>query len=390
VAAFAGAGAAAGCPAGVVISSAGMLDDPVPMEALRRVLVIKLRHHGDVLLTSPVFSVLKRRAPQAELDALVYADSAALLAGNPSISLVHCIDRAWRKLGAPGRLGEEWRLLSRLRERGYDLVIHLTGHWRGAWIARAVGARWAVAPVMARRGGFWKRSFTHFVSEPRAGGRHVVERNLDALRRIGVYPEADERALSLHPGKEGTARVQGMLAAAGLEPDRFVQIHPASRWRFKCWPAEKMAAFIDRLHAAGWKVALTAAQDAAELAMVKTILDRIQNPVAANFCGRLSLDELAALARQARLFVGVDSAPMHIAAAVGTPAVAIFGPSGEALWAPWGIPRHGHHMVVASEGYSCRPCGQDGCGGGKVSDCLVTLDVERVWSAASAQLGVAT
>ena len=367
-----------------------MLDDPVPLEALRRVLVIKLRHHGDVLLTSPVFSVLKRRAPHAELDALVYADTAPMLLGNPSVSQVHCVDRAWRNLGALDRLGAEWRLLRKLRERGYDLVMQLTDHWRGAWIARAVGARWAVAPVVAKRGGFWKRSFTHFVSEPRAGGRHVVERNLDALRRIGVYPEPDERALSLFPEKESASRIQELLGRAGLQTGRFVQIHPCSRWRFKCWPPEKMAALIDRLHAAGCEVALTAARDPAELEMVRAILDRIQCPVAANFCGQLSLDELAALTAQARLFVGVDSAPMHIAAAVGTPAVALFGPSGEALWAPWGAPRQGRHIVVASEGFSCRPCGQDGCGGGKVSDCLATLDVERVWSAVAGQLGLAS
>lgn len=80
---------------------------------------------------------------------------------------------------------------------------------------------------------------------------------------------------------------------------------------------------------------------------------------------------------------------MHIAAAVGTPAVALFGPSGEDLWGPWGVPRIGRHIVVASEGYSCRPCGLDGCGGGKVSDCLVTLDERRVWTAVNELLSAA-
>lgn len=117
--------------------------------------------------------------------------------------------------------------------------------------------------------------------------------------------------------------------------------------------------------------------------MIDDILGRIERPVAANLAGQLSLKELAALTARARLFIGVDSAPMHIAAAVGTPALALFGPSGEALWGPWGTPSTGHHKVVASDGYTCRPCGLDGCGGGKVSDCLVTLDVLRVWAEAS-------
>lgn len=365
-----------------------MLSDAVPLDQVRRALVIKLRHHGDVLLSSPVLSVLNKRAPHAEIDVLVYADTAAMLLGHPALSEMHCIDREWRSLSTLGRLRMEWRLLWALRGRRYDLVIQLTDHWRGAWIARAVHARWAVAPVVARRGRFWKRSFTHFVSEPRAGGRHVVERNLDSLRRIGIYPEPQERALSFVPGAQAETRASELLAASGLEARRFVHIHPSSRWAFKCWPAQKMAALIDLIQDAGWPVALTAAPAAREAEMVAAIKQHLKSPLSADYSGVLSLKELGALCARARLFIGVDSAPVHIAAAVGTPAIAIFGPSGEALWAPWGEPRFGRHMVVASEGYTCRPCGQDGCGGGKVSDCLVTLGVERVWSAVRTELAV--
>jgi heptosyltransferase III len=92
--------------------------------------------------------------------------------------------------------------------------------------------------------------------------------------------------------------------------------------------------------------------------------------------GRLSLRELAALTAQARLFVGVDSAPMHIAAAMGTPTVALFGPSGDKEWGPWNVA----HRVVTAD-FSCRPCGLDGCGGGKVSECLTTLPVDKVLAA---------
>ena len=373
-----------------MLSSVFMVEDAVPIHAVRSALVIKLRHTGDVLLSSPVFSVLKRHAPQVELDALVYSGTAPMLTGHPSINQVHCIDRAWKKLGAMAQLRAEWRLLSVLRSRRYDLMVHLTEHWRGAWLARALRVRWAVAPAAAGRGRAWRGSFTHLVSEPRTGGRHVVESNLDALRRIGIYPSAGERGLTLVPGAAAEEKVAALLTGCGISGAQFVQVHPSSRWRFKCWPAEKMAALIDRLHVEGCPVVLTAAPDPLEAQMVDDILEHTARPVAANFSGQLSLKELAALTARARLFVGVDSAPMHIAAAVGTPAIALFGPSGEALWAPWGVPRFGRHRVVASEGYSCRPCGLDGCGGGKVSDCLVTLDVDRVWAAARELLGPGT
>ena len=366
-----------------MLSSFPVVEDAVPLEAVRRALVVKLRHQGDVLLSSPVFSVLKSKAPHAEIDALVYADTAPMLTGHPSIREVFCIDRAWKTLGPFAQARAEWKLLSQLRAQRYDLVVHLTEHWRGAWLARALGARWAVAPRVAGRGRVWKRSFTHHVSAPLASGRHVVESNLDALRRIGIYPGVEERTLTLVAGSAAEERVTQLLAGHGLDGESFVQIHPSSRWRFKCWPAEKMAALIDRLHGEGCRVVLTAAPDKAEAQMIEEILGRVAQPVAANLAGQLSLKELAALTARARLVIGVDSAPMHIAAAVGTPAVAIFGPSGADLWGPWGVPRSGRHRVVARDEYTCRPCGLDGCGGGKVSDCLVTLDVGRVWAAAS-------
>jgi heptosyltransferase-3 len=101
-----------------------------------------------------------------------------------------------------------------------------------------------------------------------------------------------------------------------------------------------------------------------------------------DLAGQLSLRELAALTARARLFVGVDSAPMHIAAAMGTPVVALFGPSGDLEWGPWGVA----HRIVASDRHPCRPCGNDGCGGGKVSECLTTLSVERVQAAVNEML----
>lgn len=363
-----------------------MVDDAVPLEAVRHALVVKLRHHGDVLLASPVFSVLKRKAAHVEIDALVYAETSPMLTGHPSIREVFGIDRAWKKLGSLAQARAEWRLFSQLRRRRYDLIVHLTENWRGAWLARALGARWSVAPRVAGRSRVWSKSFTHLVPAPLAGGRHVVESNLDALRRIGIHPAPDERALTLVAGPEAEERVARLLAERGLSGQSFVQVHPGSRWRFKCWPAEKMAALIDRLHGHGIRVVLTGAPDKAERMMIEDIQSRLAQPLAANLAGALSLKELAALTAQARLFIGVDSAPMHIAAAIGTPVVVIFGPSGSDLWGPWGTPRVGAHRVVANDEYACRPCGLDGCGGGKVSDCLVTLDVDRVWTAARALL----
>ena len=352
--------------------------DAIPLEALKRVLVIKLRHHGDVLLTAPVFTALKRAAPQCEIDALVYADTMPMLAGHPALAQLHGIDRSWKKLGLVAQAEAEWHLLAQLRQRGYDLVIHLTEHPRGAWISRLCGARWSVAPKRAGR--FWRGSFTHFHGHPANARRHMVERNLDALRRIGIQPAAADKRVSLVPGSDAEARVAVLMAQHGLTRKGFVLLHMTSRWLFKCWPGDKVAALAAALHARGLAVVLTAAAEPGELALIAQVRKEAQVPLV-DLSGQLSLKELAALAGQARLFVGVDSAPMHIAAAMETPTVAIFGPSGELEWGPWDESGAGRHRVVASVDHPCRPCGIDGCGGGKVSECLTTLSVARVLAA---------
>ncbi len=347
-----------------------MVKDAVPLGECGRALVVKLRHHGDVLLAAPVLSVLAARG--LEVDALVYDDTAPMLAGHPALAQLFVVGRKWREAGL-ARLALERRLFAGLRARAYGLIVHLTDHPRGAWLARMLGARYSVAPTAAGRGAFWRRSFTHIF--PLIARRHTVEVNLDALRRIGIQPEGEERRVHFVPGPDAERRIDALVDAP------FVHLHPASRWRFKCWPAQRNAELIDRLVADGHRVVLTAAPDPEELALVEDIVGRAKSrPL--NLAGRLSIKELGALTGRAALFIGVDSMPMHLAAAMGTPTVALFGPSGEAEWGPW----HVAHRVVRST-HSCRPCGVDGCGGGKISECLNVLTVEQVRGAAQELIG---
>ena len=364
---------------------ASPLPDPVDLGLVRRALVTKLRHHGDVLLASPVFTVLGHAAPSAEIDALVYAETAPMLAGHPAIARIHAIDRGWKRQGLIRQARAERALLAALHTRHYDLIVHLTEHPRGAWLSRLLRPRYSVARHLDRAHWLWRTSFTHYYKVPRRTPRHTVECNLDGLRRIGVQPVPEDKALLLAADAAAAARVRSLLAQHGAEAKRFIQMHPGSRWLFKCWPPEHYAALLDALVADGWRVVLTAAPDARERALVDAILgaagDAVRNGVI-DLGGQLSLTELAALTREARAFVGVDSAPMHIAAAVQTPVVALFGPSGEVEWGPWQVP----HRIVASTRHPCRPCGIDGCGGGKVSECLTTLPVARVHAALTALL----
>ncbi|HEY1326073.1 MAG TPA: putative lipopolysaccharide heptosyltransferase III [Casimicrobiaceae bacterium] len=356
------------------------LQDPVPLSDVRRALVTKLRHHGDVLLASPVFGTLKRAAPHVEIDALVYGETAPMLAGHPAIAMLHTIDRGWKRRGVATQAANELRLLRTLRARRYDLLIHLTEHPRGLTLARMLRPRYAVTRERKDASWLWRRHFTHFYRLPRATPRHAVEANLDALRRIGVYPSEDDKRVVLVPGAAAQQRVEALLAQHGVPSRGFMHVHPGSRWQFKCAPASHTAALLDRLCTDGHRIVLTGAPDPRERALVDEIAGRVAAAHRArivDLCGQLTLPELAALTACARAFVGVDSAPMHIAAAMGTPIVVLFGPSGEHEWGPWRVPSR----VVVSSAHPCRPCGIDGCGGGKVSECLTTLPVERVHAA---------
>ncbi|MBS1207645.1 MAG: lipopolysaccharide heptosyltransferase [Proteobacteria bacterium] len=351
------------------------LPDAIEPAQLRRALVIKLRHHGDVLLSGPVLSCLKHAAPQCEIDALVFTDTAAMLTGHPALAQLHSIGRDWKKLGQFAQLGHEWRLLQALRARQYDLVIHLTDHPRGAWLSRLLGARWSVAPQRTKGGKWWKNSFTHLYRTVGGGRRHTVDTHLDALRRLGLQPAPEARKLQMDPGTEARNHVDALLAEHGLSAGGFIQLHPASRWFFKCWPSDRNAHLLKTLVERGEKIVLTAAPDAREQAMVEAIINEAGVPVV-NLAGQFNLRQLAALTARAKLFVGVDSAPMHIAAAVGTPCVALFGPSGDREWGPWMV-----NSAVVTSPHSCRPCGLDGCGGGKVSECLDAIGIQQVLDA---------
>jgi heptosyltransferase-3 len=354
--------------------------DAIDTSLVRRVLVTKLRHHGDVLLASPVFTVLHRALPGAELDALVYRETAQMLESHPAIARVHTIDRDWKRRGVWSQIGAETGLIRVLAARRFDLIVHLTEHPRGAWLTRVLRPRYAVARELPDAHWLWRSSFTHYYRLPRGRPRHTVECNLDALRRLGLQPASGDRGLVLVPGERDTARAKALLADNAIEARGFIQLHPGSRWLFKSWTTERYSVLIEAIVNDGWRVVVTGAPDERErqlVAMTLAPLDQAIRRKVTDLCGALTLSELAALTREARAFVGVDSAPMHIAAAMGTPLVALFGPSGEVEWGPWQVP----HRIVASTEHPCRPCGNDGCGGGKISECLTTLPVARVHAA---------
>ncbi|WP_260260094.1 putative lipopolysaccharide heptosyltransferase III [Vibrio intestinalis] len=360
------------------------LPNPIDWKKINRVLVVKLRHHGDVLLSSPVFQALKNHHPHLQIDALVYQDTAPMLKEHPAIEQLFCIDKKWKKLGPIKSVVKEYSLLKQLKKQQYDVVINLTESRRGAWIKMFTGAKFGIAGnYKNRQDKSWKKAFPLRYPLPRFGNtRHTVEVHLDALRKAGIQVQQQDKPLVLKLDQQDYEKCYQLLESTTATDGKYIVMHPTSRWLFKTWRLDKYRELIERLLEKGETVVISAAPDEVEMSLVNHILDGLEHSNLVRLEGKLSLRSLAALVDKAKLMIGVDSVPMHIAAAMNTPSVSLFGPSGNIEWAPW----NDNATVITSQTHTCRPCGYDGCGSGKISECLATIDVDTVYKAIQQQL----
>ncbi|MBI5236468.1 MAG: putative lipopolysaccharide heptosyltransferase III [Deltaproteobacteria bacterium] len=374
---------------------------------VKNILVIKLRHIGDVLLCVPAIRALKESFPASRVSVLVNPGTEEMLTENPLVDEVISLDR-----GASGlkRLHQVQQAAA-LRGRRFDMTVDLTGGDRAAFLGFLTGARYRLGYDPVGEGFAGKRLlYTHLAERPSIR-LHNVLRDLGVLRSFGV--DTNDLRVDIHASQEDEAYVQMALEERGIRPgERYVHIHPVSRWLFKCWTADGCAHLIDGLSREGFKTVLTSGPADKERAMIAAILKVVKSrPV--DILNALTLKRMSVLSRRAALFFGVDSAPMHIAAAVGTPVAAVFGPSGAFDWGPWdnkeigawfaanksapasgiwspypqrnGTQRFGRNLVIQMP-WDCAPCGKDGCNGTKKSRCLDELDPDVVLKAVIAML----
>lgn len=300
---------------------------------IRSVVVFKQRHIGDVLLSTPVFRALRAAFPSARIAAVVNEGTEEMLTGNPDIDRILIFRRSRKDAGGSDRWKEEARLLGEIRSGRPELAVQLTEGDRGAVLSRLSGATYRAGVAPARRGMFGKeRIYTHLCPAPERF-RHAVLRDLDVLAAAGIPPA--ERSLRFVVSPRDREEAMRMATGAGLpENGTFAVVQPTSRWTFKCWTDEGMAGVAAFLARKGILPVVTSGPAPEEAEMAERILG-MSGAGGVLLAGTLSLKELGALIASARLFLGVDSAPMHVAAAVGTPTVALFGPTGAYNWAPW-------------------------------------------------------
>lgn len=329
----------------------------------KNILVIKLRYLGDVLLATPVVSQLHRAFPQARITMLVSRGTEAMLAGNPDLYDVLVADKQ-------GLLSEAAFGLM-LRRRRYDCVIDLTDGDRAAILTWITAAPVRVGFNQEQR---WRGMAYTAVAAPGAQDRHRIERDLSSLRALGLAPEPGAPVLAVSSDEEDAGRQ--VLAALGVDAEGppLVMVQPGARYWFKAWPAERFVELADRLTAAtACQVLVGGSPQEQELAT--SLVSRMRGK-AVNLAGRLSVRHYAAILKRCALFVGNDAGPMHMAAALGTPIVGLFGPSDPAEWGP-----RSPQARTLYKGLDCRRCFHPTCERGEMS-CMKQISVEEVFQAA--------
>jgi len=340
------------------------------------ILIVKLSAIGDVVHTLPSLADLRKLYPLAHITWVVEEASSDLLVGHPDIDrLLISKRKQWLRdftnpTRARGALRETVAFLQTLRDRPYDLVIDFHGLFKSGLIVLLSGARRKLGyESMQELSGL-------FLNEkiPEDMGKHAVDRYLDFLRHLGA--KVGEPRFYIPVGEENRTRVDTLLATEGIaRGERFVAVSPVALWDTKLWEEKKFAMLCDRLVGElGLKTVLTGSSGDGILQRIEKAMTR---PIA-NLGGKTSLRDLAYLFGRAALVVTTDSGPMHIAAAAGTPVVALFGPTSPSRTGPYGK----GHRVIRKE-IDCSPCFLKRC---DVLTCMKEITVDEVFKAVKDKL----
>ena len=334
-------------------------------EKVSRVLVVRLRSIGDTVLSTPSLAALKRFLPHAEIDILLEDWVAPLLAGSPHVDNVITMERG-------GGVASRARVAARLRANRYDVVYNLHGGTTATLLTRATGAphrvgyetyqySWLHNHQSPSSSFLWKREKTH-----------SVEQQLALLGWTGV-PVSDRPPTHLAVTEAADNNIIGRLTAQGIDGAPFVVIHPAAAFDTKQWAASNFARVADVLADQGLAIVAISAPE--QLPVVEALKHDSTAKILP--LTNLSLPEVTALLARARLYVGNDSGIAHMAAAVETPSVVVFGSSNTAHWQPWA--RAPAEFVL--EEMDCQPCHGYFCEKFEQPECIKRVPVDRVVAA---------
>ena len=332
-----------------------------------RILVVKLDHLGDVLLATPVFSNLRRAYPNAELHALTGAWSRVVLEKHPDVSkVIQYNSPAFCRTGQPTSLKQTFQLYRELGRQKYDLTVELRGDWRTVWFAflRLTPKRLDRAALQVGS----KLGSVQFT------GAHETTRNLDVLKRSGIPIPFQTTIFSVTA--EDKKWASDFLATHRIDRERpLIAIHPGSPIELKRWLSERYAELADWLIAQkGAQILFVGVKD--EIQII-TEIQALMQVESISIAGETTFTQLASILHRCNVFIGNDSGPMHLAAAVGIQTIGLYGPGDPTRFGPVGEKCQTIRMKP-----DCPPCpgptcrfGANGCMSKiQVTDVIQTLE----------------
>jgi heptosyltransferase-3 len=328
---------------------------------MHNILIIKLRYIGDVLLAAMTARAIKSARPNVRVTMLVNRGTEDVLAGNPDLDEVVTLDKS---------LGAQWQLITGLRRRRFDTVIDLTDGDRAAFLSWISGAPVRIGFNDGHR---WQGRFYTQIVRFERGVQHRIDRDLEALKLVNIQAVSQDPHVWLTPEEEHSA--DQLLDQLGVQRSLpIVILQPGARYWVKAWPPERFAELADRLTSQyGCQVLIGGSRQEGDLAQEIRQMAK-SRPI--DMAGHTTIRQFAAIARRSVLFIGNDSGAMHIASAVGTPVVALFGPSNPREWRPRGGP-----VEILYKNLDCGRCSNATCTRGEES-CMKSILVQEAFAAA--------
>lgn len=326
------------------------------------ILIVKLSAIGDVIHALPVAGALKQHLPQARITWVVEKSAYDLLTNNPHIDEIIIFDKPrFKSLG--GLMQNAPQFVRELRSRRFDLALDLQGLFKSAAIAYLSGAPRRYVYCNARE-------YSHLLAKqicgPHANG-HIVEQYLDVVRELGAHVTAAEWAI--YPTRQEQQAAQNIASQAGLSFAKpYVVMAPGANWPNKRWPVKNFFCLVDWL--AGQNIQAVIIGGPGDQQLAEQIMSgSLSAPV--SIVGQTSLKQLAHIISNAKALVGGDTGPMHLAAALKTPVVALMGPTDTRRNGPYGQPEN---ALITS--FECHGCWRRACP--KELDCLSGIETDSV------------
>lgn len=333
----------------------------------KKVLIVKLRYIGDTLSIAPVVASLAREAPGVRIDVLVNRGTEAVLAHAPHIQRLWTYDRRRAKGNLRVSVGYHIDFFRKLRPRRYDVILDFTHGDRAAFLCFLIGAPLRVTYRDASR---LSRLLMNRMVDAEPVDFHIVDYQLQALKLLGITEFDRTLKMVIPVGVQD--RVDRLLAHHGIgEKQTRVVLHPGAGGPLRRWQPQRFGRIAGRL-AGRPETAVLLIGGPGDSALVDEVAAHMQAVPAFRSTG-LGLLETAALIRRCNLFIGNDSAPAHMAAAVGTASLTLFGPTWPHMWRP--LSPDGR--VIFKE-VPCRACRQERCVRPEQT-CMDMIGVEEVW-----------